>query len=146
MKVHKGWILGMFTASPSCYCTPAAIQWWASTLANRSNARHQPNTRPKVERSERSKLHRKPKIKHRALYLDLCTGRRSNCSTYDHRSLSVYLSVLYIVRGWGGGERVYRKNHIWKLANPVRYGENPLPEATRIQHPCDLFTLLYNIL
>jgi hypothetical protein len=36
------------------------------------------------------KLFRKTQTKYRACYLELCTGRRSNCSTSDHMS-------------WGGG-------------------------------------------
>ncbi len=32
-------------------------------------------------------LFRKTEIKDCAFYLDLCTGQRSNCSTFDHRLL-----------------------------------------------------------
>ncbi len=44
-------------------CNVLPKQRWASTPANRSNARHRSNTRPKVERSERSNFFEKPKSK-----------------------------------------------------------------------------------
>jgi hypothetical protein len=41
----------------------AKMQRWASTLTSRSNARHRSNTRPLIERSERSYFFEKPKAK-----------------------------------------------------------------------------------
>jgi hypothetical protein len=44
----------------------------ASTLTSRLNARHRFITGPLIERSERSYFFRKPEIKDRAFYRDLC--------------------------------------------------------------------------
>ncbi len=52
------WSRGHFMQRP-----PPPKQRWASTLANRSNARHRSNTRPNAERSERSNFFGKPKSK-----------------------------------------------------------------------------------
>jgi hypothetical protein len=54
---------------------------------------------------------RNTEIKDRALYLDLCTGRRSNCSTFDHQSLSVYLSIQWERMGEGGSCKFEPSDH-----------------------------------
>ncbi len=52
---------------------PLQHQRWASTLTSWSNARHQSNTRPLIERCERSYFFEKPKAKkHCSLCHDLC--------------------------------------------------------------------------
>ncbi len=58
------------------------LQRWASTLTSRLNARHRSNTRPSIERSERSYiLFRKTEGKDRALYRDRCQSRARESTT-----------------------------------------------------------------